>query len=166
MRRGIRDFVRTVSAEELKALSVKQNYASILKKKETDRLLADGKWEQIKGVGKETLTTIAKHVRDLEAAKIDTVVTTDVHRLIRMNGTLHGKTGLKKMEFPLRNLDDFDPFAEAVAFKDGTAKVFVSSAPEFRLGGKVFGPFRNQAVELPTAAAVLLVCKGRAEVKE
>ena len=166
MRRGIRDFVRTVSVEELKALSVKQNYASILKKKETDRLLADGKWEQIKGVGKETLTTIAKHVRDLEAAKIDTVVTTDVHRLIRMNGTLHGKTGLRKIEFPLRNLNDFDPFTEAVAFKDGTAKVFVSSAPEFRLGGKMFGPFRSQAVELPTAAAVLLVCKGRAEVKE
>jgi DNA primase small subunit len=165
LKQGVRDFVRNASIEDLSALSVKRNYAMILKNKETDRHLEDGKWEQIKGVGRETWRVIAKHVRDLKSAKIDTVVTTDVHRLIRMNGTLHGKTGLKKLEFPLRKLDDFDPFTEAVAFKDGTVKVFVSSAPEFRLGGKVFGPFRNQAVELPTAAAVLLVCKGRAEVK-
>jgi len=42
--------------------------------------------------------------------------------------------------------------------------VFVSSAPEFRLGGNVFRAYKNETVELPTAAAVLLVCKGRAEV--
>jgi hypothetical protein len=81
-----------------------------------------------------------------------------------MNGTLHGKTGLKKVEFPAKNLKDFDPFKEAVAFKEGAVKVFVSDAPEFRLGGSVLGPYRNKTVELPTAAAVLLICKGRAEV--
>jgi hypothetical protein len=42
--------------------------------------------------------------------------------------------------------------------------VFVSDAPEFRLGGSVFGPYKEQKVEVPTAAAVLLICKGRAEV--
>jgi DNA primase small subunit len=166
LKQGIRGFIRIASVEELKALSVKQNCAVILKKTETDQFLEEGKWELIKGVGKETLTIIAKHVRDIESAKIDTVVTTDIHRLIRMNGTLHGKTGLKKIEFPLKSLDDFDPFEEVVAFKDGTVKVFVSSAPQFQLGGNMFGPYRDQEVELPTAAAVLLICKGRAEVKE
>jgi hypothetical protein len=43
-------------------------------------------------------------------------------------------------------------------------KVFVSDAPEFRLGGSVLGPYKDETVELPTAAAVLLICKGRAEV--
>jgi hypothetical protein len=28
----------------------------------------------------------------------------------------------------------------------------------------VFGPYRSQTVKVPTAAAVLLICKGRAEV--
>jgi DNA primase small subunit len=102
-------------------------------------------------------------VRSKESAKIDTVVTTDIHRLIRMAGTLHGKTGLKKVEFPLSRLADFDPFKEAVAFKDGEVKVFVSDAPEFRLSGNMFGPYRSQTVKLPTAAALLLICKGRAE---
>jgi DNA primase small subunit len=81
-----------------------------------------------------------------------------------MAGTLHGKTGLKKIEFPVARLADFDPFKEAVAFKDGVVKVCVSDVPEFRLGGNVYGPYRRQVVELPTAAAVLLICKGRAEV--
>ncbi len=81
-----------------------------------------------------------------------------------MPGTLHGKTGLKKIEFPAARLGDFDPFLEAVAFKEGAVKVSVSDAPKFRLDGKVFGPYRYEEVKLPTAAALLLVCKGRAEV--
>jgi len=63
-------------------------------------------------------------------------------------------------------LSDFDPFREAVSFKEGTVKVVVSSAPEFRIGESMFGPYKNQTVELPTAAAVLLILKGRAEVVE
>ena len=79
----------------------------------------------------------------MESANIDTVVTTDIHRLIRMNGTLHGKTGLKKSGVSSGKPVDFDPFTEAVAFKKGTAKVLVSDAPEFRLGGETLGPYKN-----------------------
>ena len=103
-------------------------------------------------------------VRDAQSSKIDTVVTTDIHRLIRMNGTLHGKTGLKKIEFPAKDLQTFDPFVGAVAFKKGEAKVLVSDVPEFTLGGETLGPYKNQVVELPSAAAVMLICKGRAKV--
>jgi DNA primase small subunit len=117
----------------------------------------------VKGVGPETWLKIARHVKELESANIDTVVTTDIHRLIRLNGTLHGKTGLKKVEFPAADLAKFDAFTEAVAFKEGEAKVSVSCAPEFRLGENTFGPYTNKKLELPTAAAVLLICKGRAE---
>jgi hypothetical protein len=81
-----------------------------------------------------------------------------------MNGTLHGKTGLLKIELPANQLDDFDPFTQAVAFKKGTTKVLVSNAPEFRLGGATWGPYKNQKVEVSTAAAIMLILKGRAEV--
>jgi len=118
------------------------------------------------GVGDGTWMRLAEYVKEDKAAKIDTVVTTDIHRLIRMNGTLHGKTGLKKVEFPAKNLQDFDPFSGAVAFKKGKAKVLVFDAPEFKLSGETLGPYKNQTVELPTAAAVLLICKRRAEVAE
>jgi len=102
----------------------------------------------------------------LQSAKIDTVVTTDIHRLIRLTGTLHGKTGFKKVEFSVSDLDDFDPFKSAIAFKGSAVTVFVSDAPEFRIGDEIFGPYKIQKVELPTAAALLLVCKSRAEVLE
>jgi len=143
-----------------------KNYAAVLQNKEAilRRCFEEGRWDSVKGVSVETWTKMAEHVKNLESAKIDTVVTTDTHRLIRLAGTLHGKTGLKKVEFPVKRLEDFDPFKEAVAFKEGAVKVFVSDAPEFGLGGNVFGPYKSQRVELPTAAAVLLICKGRAEV--
>jgi len=101
-----------------------------------------------------------------QAAKIDTVVTTDIHRLIRIPETLHGKTGLKKVEFPASAIGDFDPFKDAVAFKKGAVTIFVYDAPKFRLGEGIFGPYKNQKVELPTAAAMLLICRDKAEVVE
>ena len=107
------------------------------------RAIEDGHWDNIAGVSEATWLNLAEQVKNLESANIDTVVTTDIHRLIRMNGTLHGKTGLLKIEFPANQLDDFDPFTQAVAFKKGTAKVLVSDAPEFRLGGATLGPYKN-----------------------
>jgi DNA primase small subunit len=118
----------------------------------------------VEGVGLETWGKIVEHVAKLKSAKIDTVVTTDIHRLIRLADTLHGKTGFLKVEFPVSTIDSFDPFKDAIAFKEGKVMVNVSDAPEFRLGEETFGPYKSQRVELPTAAALLLICKGRAEV--
>ena len=161
----MQDFLRKATKEDLRNVGIK-NYAAVLQNKEAilRRCFEEGRWDSVKGVSVETWTKMAEHVKNMESAKIDTVVTTDTHRLIRLAGTLHGKTGLKKVEFPVKRLEDFDPFKEAVAFKEGAVKVFVSDAPEFGLGGNVFGPYKSQRVELPTAAAVLLICKGRAEV--
>jgi DNA primase small subunit len=163
---GLRNFILNATKEDLTNAGVKGNSAVILRNKELilKRCIEEGRWSSVKGVSVGTWRKLAEYVKDRESAKIDTVVTTDTHRLIRMNGTLHGKTGLKKVEFPAKRLADFDPFKEAVAFKEGAVKVFVSDAPEFRLSGNVFGPYRRQTVEVPTAAAVLLICKGRAEV--
>ncbi len=166
LKEGMRKFILNATKEDLKAVGIR-SYA-LLQNKEAvlNRCLEEGRWDSVKGVSVETWRRIARHVKEQESAKIDTVVTTDLHRLIRMDGTLHGKTGLLKVEFPAERLESFDPFVEAVAFKEGTEKVSVSVAPEFRLEGKTFGPYKNEVVELPTAAAVLLVCKGRAEVAE
>ncbi|UCF44675.1 MAG: hypothetical protein JSW44_02550, partial [Candidatus Bathyarchaeota archaeon] len=165
LKRGLQKLLIKVTKEDLRNVGVK-NYAAILQNKETilKRCLEEGLWNSVKGLSVGTWKKLAKYIKDVQSAKIDTVVTTDIHRLIRLNGTLHGKTGLKKVEFPLKNLENFDPFEEAVAFKEGTVKVFVSDAPEFRLGGNVLGPYKNQTVELPTAAGILLICKNRAEV--
>jgi DNA primase small subunit len=90
-------------------------------------------------------------------AEIDTVVTTDIHRLIRLPETLNGKTGLRAMA--VSNLDAFDPFADPIAF-EGEETVRVTEAPAFRMGNVNYGPYIKQDVTLPAAAAMLLLCKG------
>lgn len=92
---------------------------------------------------------------------IDTVVTTDIHRLIRLPGTLNGKTGLKATALKLDQLETFDPFDEPVVFK-GKERVYIRESPEIRMGGERFGPFVNEHADLPLAAAILLIAKGMA----
>jgi DNA primase small subunit len=160
----MQNFLLDATKEDLKEIGLKNR--ALLENRDTiiQRAIAEGRWESIHGVSNQTWLKLAEYIRENQASKIDTVVTTDIHRLIRMNGTLHGKTGLKKIEFPAKNLEDFDPFTGAVAFRRGEVKVLVSDAPEFRLGEQTLGPYKNQTVTLPTAAAIMLICKRRAEV--
>jgi len=164
LKRGMESFLLNATKEDLREIGLKnkallENRDAVIK-----RAINEGMWESIPGVSVQTWLKLAEHIREAQAAKIDTVVTTDIHRLIRMNGTLHGKTGLKKVEFKPSELQDFDPFTGAVAFKKGRVKVLVFDAPEFRMSGETLGPYKNQTVELPVAAAVLLICKKRAQV--
>ncbi len=166
---GFRHFMKNAGEGDLSEIGIKRKIIErILANKDiiVEKWSEQGTLGAVKGIGVESWGRIAEHVARLESAKIDTVVTTDIHRLVRLSDTLHSKTGLRKTEFPISAVDDFDPFRSAVAFKSGATKVLVSDAPEFRMGDETFGPYANERVELPTAAAVLLVCKGRAEVTE
>lgn len=119
------------------------------------------RWLKIKGVGVKNWRKIIQKVADIQSAKVDTVVTTDVHRLIRLPGSLHGKTGLLKFESTINGLDHFDPLNEAVAFRKGDVSVDINRSPKFRIGNESYGPFNNSRnVLLPTAAALFLACKG------
>jgi DNA primase small subunit len=166
LKKGMRKFIEKASKEDFRKIGVRTNIDAILKDKEgvLRRCFEENYWRSVNEVGAETWLRIAEFVKNQEIAQIDTVVTSDIHRLIRANGTLHGKTGLLKAEFPVKSLDTFDPFVGAVAFKEGTVRVLVSDAPAFKLKGETFGPYKNQRIELPTAAAVLLILKCRAEV--
>jgi DNA primase small subunit len=163
---GMVNFLLNATKEDFKNVGLRN--AALIQNKDMiiKRAINEGRWESINGVSAQTWFKLAECVREAQSSKIDTVVTTDIHRLIRMNGTLHGKTGLKKIEFPAKDLQTFDPFVGAVAFKKGEAKVLVSDVPEFKLGGETLGPYKNQIVELPSAAAVMLICKGRAKVAD
>jgi DNA primase small subunit len=119
-------------------------------------------WSSVKGVGLSTWKNISRRAIEKASAKIDSVVTTDVHRLIRLPNTLNGHTGLLAMEVLKEGLDEFDPFAESAAF-DGTMQIRVKDSPRFQLGGREFGPYREEIVDLPSSASMLLLCKRRAE---
>ncbi|MBS7658686.1 MAG: DNA primase small subunit PriS [Candidatus Bathyarchaeia archaeon] len=99
-----------------------------------------------------------------KAVKVDSVVTMDIHRLIRLPETLNGKTGLRAVKVDLTNLEEFNPLNEAIALEKGEEKIYIKEAPKFLLGGEEFGPYKNEEVTLPMAAALLLICKGKAKL--
>jgi DNA primase small subunit len=165
--RGTYEFLLTATPEELERIGLKKTIANTISKHK-EKLLESwkeaGPWGIVKGIGIENWRKIAEHGITTQSSKIDTVVTTDIHRLIRLGNTLHGKTGLKKIAVAIKELEDFDPFKDAVVFKEGTVKIYVSDAPQLRIGDETYGPYKEETIELPTAAALLLLCKKAAKV--
>ena len=166
--RGTYEFLANSNAGQLEGIGLTKNVASNMLA-QRDNILENWKEKatlRIRGVGPESWIKIIRKAIGNQAVQIDTVVTTDIHRLIRLADTLHGKTGLKKVVVPISDLDGFDPLKSAVAFKGGSVKLLILEAPTFRLGDKIYGPFKNVEAELPTAAVLFLLGKGAAQVKE
>ncbi|PVX27468.1 MAG: hypothetical protein CW716_02150 [Candidatus Bathyarchaeum sp.] len=165
--KGTYDFLLTASKEELEKAGLdKRNVKLLIMHREAilESWNKKGPWGVVKGITPETWRKIAQYGVESQSVKIDTVVTPDINRLIRLSNSLHGKTGLKKVVFPITEIDGFDPLKSAVAFNAGHVTVHVSDAPEFRVEDEIYGPFKRQNVELPTAAALMLLCKGVATV--
>lgn len=164
--RGTYDFLLKATPEKLKEIGLHKRVIKVIETHK-ERLIKSWKEEGPWGIiGIKGSRKIAHFSVQRQSAKIDTVVTTDIHRLIRLTNTLHGKTGFKKTEVPITKLERFDPFKSAVAFKEGTVTVLVSEAPQLRLEDETYGPYKEQKIELPTAVAMLLLCKGAARVVE
>ncbi|HLH86797.1 MAG TPA: DNA primase small subunit PriS [Thermoplasmataceae archaeon] len=103
-------------------------------------------------------------VKKEEMCEIDEPVTTDVHRLIRFPGSLHGKTGLMVKKVPVDHLKAFDPLKEAVPqiFAEGMARVEVLSPAHVKLLGSEFAVEQGEC-EINTALAIFLVSSKRAK---
>ena len=102
---------------------------------------------------------LEKSARNL-GVRIDAQVTTDVHRIFRMPGTLNSKSGLTKTL--CTDIDTFDPFKESCVIGDGRVAISLKCPVKFRLAGRSFS-LSKESAELPAYAAVYLICKGLAE---
>ncbi|HEX2014160.1 MAG TPA: DNA primase small subunit domain-containing protein [Nitrososphaera sp.] len=94
-------------------------------------------------------------------SRIDPQVTTDVHRVFRMPGTLNGKSGLTKAR--CKDLDDFDPFIDACMLGDNKVNVKVKIPVKLSLKRKSYS-ISKESAELPAHVAVYLACKNLAEI--
>ncbi len=97
-------------------------------------------------------------VTEAYGSMIDESVTTDIHRIFRMPGTLHGNSGLLKTR--VHDLAGFRPDYDPVVLGEEEVAVSVAGSPVFSLRGRTFGPFSSEEPELPTYAAVYLLIKG------
>ena len=97
--------------------------------------------------------------RDI-GVRIDPQVTTDIHRVFRMPGTLNSKSGLSKTKSS--DLYSFDPFVDACLLGDGKVSVRVKTPVKLKLKRNSFN-ISKESAEMPAYAAVYLMCKGLAE---
>jgi len=98
-----------------------------------------------------------------ETAPIDEPVTTDVRRLIRLPGTLHGGTGFVVKPIAPNELEAFDPLEDAVAdrFRGQRIMVNVTEPGPVDVGAETAMDPGPQSVE--EYVGVFLMARGRAE---
>ncbi len=96
-------------------------------------------------------------------SEIDEPVTTDIHRLIRLTGSLHGKTGFLVKPLTLKDFKVFNPLIDAIpeTFKKGTSKIIPNSEIILDLNGENLKIKEERCVS--DYVAIFLVARGLAD---
>jgi len=110
---------------------------------------------------------LARHlfgdVVESQSAPIDEPVTTDINRLIRLPGSLHGGTGLAVSRIERSALDAFDPLVDAVpeTFLGNEITVYVREETMVELRGESFR-LQEGVRSVPEYAGVFTMARGYA----
>ena len=120
--RGLYDVLLNCSEELLKRIGLRSREVKyILDNK--DKILSDieripSNWLTLSKISAKSLKRLIDYAVKLVACKVDERVTIDVKRLIRLPGTLHGKTGFKVLRLSYSELDSFN-ISDAFVFDTG-----------------------------------------------
>jgi DNA primase small subunit len=94
--------------------------------------------------------------------KIDPQVTTDIHRIFRMVGSLNGKSGLSKTV--CYDLDKFDPMTDSCLFEnDKSVDISINIPLKLNIKGKKY-VLDKSISSVPVSVAVFLISKRLANV--
>lgn len=98
------------------------------------------------------------------SGEVDEPVTADIKRLIRLQGSVHGKSGLVVTPMTRDELTDFDPLQMAVpdAYTDDPVKITMRRAAKLDMKGEHFS--LEGETEVPEFAAVFLVGRKMADI--
>jgi DNA primase small subunit len=107
---------------------------------------------------KRVLHGFVEYAKVHAEGETDEPVTADVKRLIRLPGSLHGKTGLRVTPLTREEFDRFDPLRDAVALGDEPVRVVVGKPTEVPLLDRPFTAQPGEQ-ELPLYAAAFLVLR-------
>lgn len=97
------------------------------------------------------------------SGEVDEPVTADIKRLIRLQGSVHGKSGLVVTPITRDQLTDFDPLQMAVpeSYTDAPVKVTMRKPAKLDMKGEHFS--LSGETEVPEFAAVFLIGKKMAD---
>ena len=177
LRNGLKDVVNDVCDQDTKEL--KRMYPSIKTMspktiesykedltKSRDLIFVNNRMATLKKGTQDMLIRIMKEdVAYRLSGEVDEPVTADIKRLIRLPGSLHGKTGLKVMAVTRDELDDFDPLSDALpdTYTSEPIKVNVKKRTDIKINGEMFR-LDVGVTEVPEYAAPFLVGRRIADI--
>jgi len=158
------DFLAHSSLEVLRSagLGAKAAEKIIGEKELALEKMRGGNWDAVAGLDRLWKKIVPQAV-ERKRVVVDRSVTIDQARLIRLPDSLHGDTGLVAKKCDLKK---FNPLEDAVAFKSGLARVRTEEDLVVPLMDKVFELKAHVPADVPTAVAVLLVCRKKAVLVE
>lgn len=149
---------------------IQETAKTILSETEYKNVSGNGELAQIselKNAGVRKFRSVSKAVEEMKVrnmAEIDEPVTTDVHRLIRYPGSLHGKTGFEVKEVKLNDLRDFEPLSKCIPEVFTTSEEEVNVSESFRINLLETGhELKKGANKVPLHVALYAVLSGRAQ---
>jgi DNA primase small subunit len=126
--------------------------------------IKEGNLDQSKAIRRFFLNNaLRKTAVSMSAGETDEPVTCDVKRLIRLPGSLHGKTGFRVEKISLDDLNGFDPLIDTVVLTDKPVKVELNNSFKIKMKGEEFNlePKEN---EVPSYLAVFLIGRKMANI--
>ncbi|HXW66379.1 MAG TPA: DNA primase small subunit PriS [Thermoplasmata archaeon] len=119
-----------------------------------------------KEVPEELLGAVVRRATIEVQGETDAPVTTDIHRLIRLPGSLHGGTGFRVVPLERDALEEFDPFRDALlaAPDEGRTPITFTEAVRYPFAGGLRGE-PGSTDELPTPVALFLVLRQEATLR-
>lgn len=98
------------------------------------------------------------------SGEVDEPVTADIKRLIRLPGSVHGKSGLRVTPITREELTDFDPLQMAVpdVYSDDPVKITMRRPADLEMKGERFS--LKGETEVPEFAAVFLIGRKMADI--
>ncbi|MBI4393010.1 MAG: DNA primase catalytic subunit PriS [Euryarchaeota archaeon] len=124
--------------------------------------LRSGVYDQFEALAtKDFVAFIKDRAAVFAAGETDEPVTSDIKRLIRLPGSLHGKSGLTVTPLTIDELRRFEPLRDAAHLPDDEVHVKVSGEMSFPLQGKKWD-VKPGETSLPLYAAAFLMLRRKA----
>ena len=108
--------------------------------------------------------SVTKLVRVKSADRVDEPVTADIKRLIRLPGSLHGKSSLRVKPLTVESFKAFNPLVDAVVFGDKPVEIRATRSSAIKLKGEQYKLAKGEIAQLPEHVALYFLCRGAAEL--
>jgi len=163
--RGLIDILEEIRksdqpVEQLRSYGVDEKTAlKLLKDLSDERInrIKKGQIDQTKTIRKFFLNNaLRKTAVSFASGEADEPVTCDVKRLIRLPGSLHGKTGFRVTDVTLDNLKDFDPLIDTIVFSDDSVSIHLEKPIKITINNQSFD-LSNGEQKVPLYLAIYLI---------